>query len=302
MRQRPADNIAFVPTAAMLAGDFTAFTSPQCNGGRQITLRRAVRGQPDRSGALQPGRVELREAASHVDRSVRPDHVRGRGPTATRSRRSAGSTTSLAPTTPSSAGTWSARFTQPPGYAGGDDSILKTNVSGVDDMRPLDDLGATTVFGSSMVNALRFAVNKAKVDNYQTPFFSPRDIGANIYSYCPGYMALTVTGGFQIYSGTNTKALFFNDTYQMADDLTLVRGNHQFGFGGNVQYWKGDYTSTSRANGNWIFDGRATGLGLADLLVGRVTTRRARRSRQAARQQLVHRRRTRRIRGARRAA
>ena len=38
-------------------------------------------------------------------------------------------------------------------------------------------LGATTVFSSSMVNALRFAVNKATVDNYQTPFFSPRDIG-----------------------------------------------------------------------------------------------------------------------------
>ena len=73
--------------------------------------------------------------------------------------------------------------------------------------------------------------------------------------------------------GTNqAKALFLNDTYQVADDLTLVRGNHQFGFGGNVQYWKGDYTSTSRANGNWIINGSATGLGLADLLVGRVTS------------------------------
>src|SRR6185503_562990 len=39
LRQDPADNRAFVPTAAMLAGDFTAFTSPACNGGRQIALR-----------------------------------------------------------------------------------------------------------------------------------------------------------------------------------------------------------------------------------------------------------------------
>src|SRR5438477_12106670 len=29
----PTDNRAFVPTAAMLAGDFTAFASPACNGG-----------------------------------------------------------------------------------------------------------------------------------------------------------------------------------------------------------------------------------------------------------------------------
>src|SRR5688572_24352379 len=39
VRQRPASNIAFVPTPAMLAGDFTTFTSPQCNGGRQVALR-----------------------------------------------------------------------------------------------------------------------------------------------------------------------------------------------------------------------------------------------------------------------
>ena len=39
VRQTPAANIAWVPTAAMLAGDFTAFASPACNGGRQIALR-----------------------------------------------------------------------------------------------------------------------------------------------------------------------------------------------------------------------------------------------------------------------
>src|SRR4029453_17561648 len=39
VRQDPADLIKFVPTAAMLAGDFTTFASPACNAGRQITLR-----------------------------------------------------------------------------------------------------------------------------------------------------------------------------------------------------------------------------------------------------------------------
>jgi hypothetical protein len=133
-------------------------------------------------------------------------------------------------------------------------------------------VGQTTVFNSAIVNAVRGAVNKVRVDNYQTPFFSPRDIGANIYSYLPGYMSMNVTGGFVLYTGTSTNATFFNDTYQVAEDLTVVRGNHQFGVGGNIQYWRGNYTSTSRANGNWIFDGSATGLGLADLLVGRVTS------------------------------
>src|SRR5438034_1211116 len=39
VRQDPADRQSFVPTAAMLAGDFTAFASPACNNGRQINLR-----------------------------------------------------------------------------------------------------------------------------------------------------------------------------------------------------------------------------------------------------------------------
>jgi hypothetical protein len=33
------DTTAFVPTAAMRAGDFTAFASPACNNGVQLALR-----------------------------------------------------------------------------------------------------------------------------------------------------------------------------------------------------------------------------------------------------------------------
>ncbi|PYR62481.1 MAG: TonB-dependent receptor, partial [Acidobacteria bacterium] len=39
LKQRPASNIAYVPTPTMLAGDLRDFASPACNGGRQVTLR-----------------------------------------------------------------------------------------------------------------------------------------------------------------------------------------------------------------------------------------------------------------------
>src|SRR5262249_16129723 len=39
IRQDPSDIISFVPTSAILSGDFTTFASPACNGGRQITLK-----------------------------------------------------------------------------------------------------------------------------------------------------------------------------------------------------------------------------------------------------------------------
>src|SRR6185436_1605312 len=37
-RSDPATTISFVPTQAMLNGDFTAVTAPACNAGRQVTL------------------------------------------------------------------------------------------------------------------------------------------------------------------------------------------------------------------------------------------------------------------------
>ena len=271
VRQRPASNISYVPTAEMLAGDFTAFTSPACNGGRQVALRAPYVNNRINPALYSPAAMNLaRRLPSTTDPcglitfDVKSDRDEVQPLARIDYQMSARH---------SLFGRYLATgFTQPPGYAGGSDSLLKTNVSGADDMVHSLTVGETTVFNSSMVSALRFAVNKAKVDNYQTPFFSPRDIGANIYSYLPGYMSVNVTGGPLLYQGANTKALFFNDTYQVAEDLTLVRGSHQFGIGGNVQYWKGDYTSSSRANGNWIFNGSATGLGMADLLVGRVTS------------------------------
>src|SRR5216117_1099474 len=39
IRQQPNDTRTFIPTAAMLAGDWTAFTSPACNVGRPIALQ-----------------------------------------------------------------------------------------------------------------------------------------------------------------------------------------------------------------------------------------------------------------------
>ena len=39
IRQAPATTTVFLPTPEMLQGDFTTIASPQCNNGRQITLR-----------------------------------------------------------------------------------------------------------------------------------------------------------------------------------------------------------------------------------------------------------------------
>jgi len=271
LRQQPASNIAYVPTAQMLAGDFTAFAGPQCNGGRQIPLRAPYVNNQINPALFSPAAVNLvkrlpttTDPCGKITFDVKSD--RDEKQTLARVDYQLGTKHSFF------GRYFVTRYTQQPGYAGGSDNVLKTVNQGTDAWAHSTSLGATTVLSSTFVNALRVAINTGDLDNYQTPFFSPKDIGANVYSYDPGYMVLQVTGGFQLYPANQARAAFINDTYQVADDVTVVRGNHQIGVGGHVQYWKGDYTSTSRANGSWIFDGRATGLGLADLLVGRITS------------------------------
>src|SRR5438477_796469 len=39
LRQDPSDQVAFVPTSVMMSGDFTAFASAACNGGRAVSLK-----------------------------------------------------------------------------------------------------------------------------------------------------------------------------------------------------------------------------------------------------------------------
>ena len=271
VRQRPASNIAFVPTPAMLAGDFSTFTSPQCNGGRQVTLRAPYVNNRIDPALFSPAALKL---VSRLPTTTDPcGEINYELPADSDEMQVLAKIDYQTGTKHSFFGRYLVtRFTQDPGYAGGSDSLLKTSSKGADMQSHSTTFGATTVFSSSIVNALRFAVNKGKVDVFQTPFFSPSDLGIKLHAYVPGYMTINVTGGFQLYDTNSAKALFFNDTYQVAEDLTVVRGDHQFAVGGNLQYWKGNYTSTSRANGNWIVNGSATGLGLADLLVGRVTS------------------------------
>ncbi len=76
-KSNPAETVSFVPTQAMLNGDFTGITAPSCSG-RQITLSpgRRLYGQPHRSGQIQCRVDEVPAEGSGLHRPVRPSAVR----------------------------------------------------------------------------------------------------------------------------------------------------------------------------------------------------------------------------------
>ncbi|MBI2188019.1 MAG: TonB-dependent receptor [Acidobacteria bacterium] len=270
LRYRPADQIAFVPTAAMLAGDFTAFASPACNGGRQVNLGGGFVGNRINPAQFSPAALRL---ASKLPTATDPC---GQITFQTTDDSNEGQAVGRLDYQWTSDHTVFGRYMatlikKSPAYEGGSDNVLKAANSGFDNLAHTLTLGDTMVFGPTMVNAIRFAYNRTTVNRNNTPYFSPTDVGIKLYPYLPGQMPIQVPGAFELPAGT-TPAFFRNNFYQAADDLTLVRGRHQFGIGGNIAYWNGHYQSSSRAAGIWIFDGSAAGLSLADFLLGRVTS------------------------------
>ena len=89
------------------------------------------------------------------------------------------------------------------------------------------------------LNAVRFAYNRTDIHRTSTDFFSAPEVGINIYSYMPHYMLLNVTGGLHSSAAARRRqSTFDTPSWQISDDLTLVRGGHQFVFGGSFARWK----------------------------------------------------------------
>src|SRR4029450_13301727 len=101
---------------------------------------------------------------------------------------------------------------------------------------------------------------------HQPVGFDTSDVGIKSYSYLEDYMLVSVTGGFTIGGGTESEARFKTPSYQVTDDITLIRGNHQFGIGGSLAFWRSLSRANVRSPGVFTFNASITGLGLADFL------------------------------------
>jgi hypothetical protein len=277
LRVVPTSNIAYVPTAQMLAGDFTTIASPACNGGRQINLTGGFVGN-----RIDPAR--LSRAARNV--------------------------TALLPTTTDPCGQVQFSASQgrdihepivridyqmtsnrlvfgrymfykndfPPAWSGPGDNILKSGndrEGTTDQLRSLV-LGQTHVMSAALVNATRFTWSDTDSHRYHNPGLpSPADMGVKMYSYpteegsdVASQFPIGASGMFAMVGSGERRSK--HKLYGFSDDVTMVRGSHQLGFGASTRYWKFDTRSTSRTGGSWTIDGSLTGHPLADFLTGRV--------------------------------
>ena len=269
--QTPADIITFIPTAAMMNGDFTTVASAQCRAQGNLALPPALGFVNNRinPASFSPAAVKIAGLLpttgdpcgqiaysrptkptedmpiGRIDWQINPNH-------------------SLFARYMLSTTFWE------PAFENADGNILAATLGGRDNTVHSFAIGDSMVLNNSMVNNIRFSVSQTSVIRTHSELFGPEDVGVNMFTYIPEYMNLTITGAFSINTGTETFSYYKPNTYSLSDDFTVVRGSHQFGLGGAVAMSDWQTESNVRSMGPMSFSGGATGLPLADFLLGRV--------------------------------
>ncbi len=261
----------FVPTAATLAGDWTAFTSPACNAGRQIALR-----APFANNRIDPAQYS-RAAMNIAAKLPRIDDPCGKITYGFLGRpneyQAVGKADYQLSNNHSLFGRYLATaYKMEPPFHYQKDNVLTTTNAGFDNLAQSYALGSTYLISPNTVNAFRLTVNRTAIHRRHEPNFQASDVGVKAYSVLKDVMLVAVTGGFNLGNGSNTEGTFRTTTYALNDDLNLIRGNHQFTLGGNYAYWQINQYAHVRDPGTYSFTGTATGLGMADFLTGRLTT------------------------------
>ncbi len=265
-RQDPTDATTFVPTAAMLAGNFAPWEA-SCNGNKTL-------GAPYVNNVLPANLIspQALAIAKLLPPPSNPNDPCGKviygAVVQINQHQVLGRTDYQINQKQSLFGRYMATtYLQPPAYSL-TKSILASPTGGLNDLAQSATIGHTYLISPSTINVFKIAFNRVGVHRDNDDYFSGCDIGVNMYCYIPHQTVVSVTGGPSIGIATAIAASFIPSTYTIADDFTLIRGAHQFAFGGTAFRYQSSSNANVYSAGSFGFTGTATGAGLADFIAG----------------------------------
>jgi hypothetical protein len=277
-RSNPPTSTTHIPTAAMLNGDFSGIASAGCNGNKAVALK----DPRDATGAtVFPGNQVPVSLLNSVAASVTNKYLPVGSVTD-----ACGTVTFAIPVTgdedqyigrvdfvQNSKHTLYGRYfllnyQNPPTYDG--KNLLTTTQAGNLERTQSATIGDTYSITPSTLNSFHVSFNRIRDNRGPTDIpINPTLLGVNMYSAVPNFLLLSVTGGFSTFCGTCAPGHFNVNSYQVADDVDLIRGRHQIAFGFNLIRVQNNTISGFNENGNFSFNGNVTGIGLADFMLGK---------------------------------
>ena len=149
-------------------------------------------------------------------------------------------------------------FKNPPTYDG--KNLLTTTQAGNLERAQSVTIGDNYTFGPATLNSFHLTFNRRRDDRGPTDIpINPTLLGVNMYSAVPNFLLFSVTGGFSTFCGTCAPGHFNVTSYQVADDVDVIRGRHQMAFGFNLVRVQNNTISGFQENGNFTFNGIANG-------------------------------------------
>jgi len=224
-RQDPTGIVAFVPTPAMLAGDFSSCPqdipaalksqfpgnkiNPTAYNSSSLLVAAKLPVSADPCGRVTFGQVthsNEQQGVGRIDYQMSDKNsIFGRYMATT--------------------------YYRPTAYSLTPTQILATSLNGLDDLAQTLSVGDTYLISATTVNAVRASFNREAIHRFNGEFFDGCDVGVKMYcGYLPKQITVSVTSGFTI-GGNVTDSLHDQNLWQLSDDVSMVRGAHQFGFG-----------------------------------------------------------------------
>ena len=264
VRSNPPTTITFVPSQAMMAGDFTTIASTACQA-RAVNLTGPFVGNKISPALFNPQAVNL---IKYIPVSGDPC---GRATYGilnnNREHQIIGKIDYQLSANHSIYGRYFIGNYNNPVVWDGQNALL-ANKTGVANQAQSLVLGDNLVISPTTISSLHLTVNRTRNNRVLVPYFSPTDLGVNIFSLAPKFMGVAVTGGFSLGAGGTNPGYFNSLSYQAAEDIDLIRGAHQIAFGVNWIYSIMNTLNNRPTNGQFTFNGQTYGLGYADFLTG----------------------------------
>jgi len=275
-RSQPPTVTNTILTPAALAGDFSTLMSAGCNAGKAIILKDPTTGLPyTNTNQIPKGQINasaLKLATNYLPTSNDPcgkiqygipqtgdeDQIIGRIDWSHSTRHSVYGRYFLA------------QFSNPSVYDG--HNLLTTTQPGNLERVQSATIGDTFSLSPTSVNSFHATFTRRRDDRGPAPNqIGPNDIGINMFQKVPNFLLVTVTNYFSVGCGTCAPGHFNVNSFQLANDMDLVRGRHQIAFGVNFVRTQNNLISGFNENGTITFNSNSQGTGnnLADFLIGR---------------------------------
>ena len=277
IRNVPPSTTAFVPTPAMLAGDFSVAESAACqsNGAaRAIRLPNTTTNITNLRNVFASG-VRFDPAAVKLASYLPTSQADPCGrvvygiPQRQDEDQSVGRIDWIQNAKHTVFGRYfRTKYLQPAFYD--PTNVLITTAPGNDEGVHALTIGDTYTFSPSVLNSFHATfTRRTDFRGPATDFFNARDLGVNISVAVPNDFRLAVNnGGFGVGCGTCSPAHLNVNTYQFADDIDIIRGKHHIAFGVDYIRTQNNILIGYLQNGSFAFNGNATRDPILDFLTG----------------------------------